>query len=92
MVIETPNNENIAGNLYPNPTNSEANLDYTIANGNEGFLCLYDITGKLILKEKLSEGENKLTINTSQLKHGVYLYNVIVDKQMITTGKLVIIK
>ena len=81
-----------AGNLYPNPTNNEANINYSIGRNNEGYLYLFDITGKLIIKEKLLPDNNILTISTNQLKLGVYLYNITVDKQIIKTGKLVVIK
>ncbi|MGQ0828229.1 MAG: T9SS type A sorting domain-containing protein [Bacteroidota bacterium] len=83
------NNENFKINLYPNPSNGNILLNYTIKQN--GILNIYDVTGKLIEEHELSANRNELQLTTN-LNNGIYLYHVIMNDKIMKSGKLVIIK
>jgi hypothetical protein len=51
-------------------------------------LNLYDITGRLVIQQNLSDGTNQ--ISTIPLKKGIYIYSVIFSNKPPASGKLVI--
>lgn len=89
------NNENDNTNatnnfsIYPNPTKEQFSLthNYDITQGNIT-LTVYDIMGRIMLTETVIS--KKQTINTSSLKAGVYLINLMQNNHILTTNKIVI--
>ncbi len=62
--------------LYPNPSKEVSVLQIRNQSAISATVLVYDITGKLVLtpaqNENLLSGENKITINTSELNNGIY--------------------
>ncbi len=62
--------------LYPNPSNEMATLSLNTQNEGVITVSVYDITGHLVAtpvqNHSLVNGENKVTINTSELNNGIY--------------------
>ena len=89
-------NQPMKGNsfkLFPNPNNGSMNLIYTLNKNEKGELYLYDLAGILIKKYTLQVGENnQLFINESALSNGVYFYKVMINDELKTSAKIVIIK
>ncbi|MGQ0829239.1 MAG: T9SS type A sorting domain-containing protein [Bacteroidota bacterium] len=81
--------ENFKINLYPNPSNGNVLLKYTIKQN--GILNIYDVTGKQIEEHELSANGNELKL-TNNLNSGIYLYQVIVNDKIVKSDKLVVIK
>ncbi|MCQ2294367.1 MAG: T9SS type A sorting domain-containing protein [Bacteroidales bacterium] len=78
--------------LYPNPAVNFAQMEIAIAKAGNTVVKVYDITGKVVLSENLgtlSEGVHNHTLNCQNLKHGMYLVNVIVAGEK-ATSKLVV--
>lgn len=71
-------NENLIGlvSLFPNPTSDLTTLKIETQKSLNLNVVIYDITGKVVLTPitnyTLAGGENKITINTSELNNGVY--------------------
>ena len=79
--------------LFPNPNNGQMNLIYSLSKSDKGELNLYDLRGLLIRKYSLQSGENnQLFINESELGNGVYFYKVMVNDELKSSDKIVIIK
>jgi hypothetical protein len=79
-VIETSNIK-----IYPNPATD--NIHITLPdNVQQGFFTLYDMQGKVLIRKGISSQE---TVSVSNLAAGVYIYNIITNKQNFT-GKLTI--
>ena len=85
---EQPSSANVA--ILPNPACDEATLVYTLAEGSEGFLLLYDAIGKQVIRYRLGTDMTRFTFNTSDLAPGAYHYLVEVDGASIGDGKLMI--
>ena len=77
-------------NIFPNPNDGEMNLEYTIKSKDRGEVNIYDITGKLVDKYILNPNNDYLLINTT-LNKGIYLYQIIVNDNMVKSDKIVII-
>lgn len=62
--------------VYPNPSNGSINLKFVegLAAGNDLSVMLMDMSGKLVYRSTLLQGEKQLSLN--QLKAGVYMLRV----------------
>jgi len=82
--------ENIS--VYPNPAKDKLNVIATLPLNTSGEINIYDAIGNKVLTLPLTEGENNLEVNMSNISAGVYFYKVIVENQTVKSDKLVIIK
>lgn len=85
-------NENLAGKLYPNPANNKLMMSYQLKENKTGWLEIYDIIGKLIIKQELLWDTYYLEINAERLNNGVYFYETLIDGKPVVKDKLLIIK
>lgn len=66
-------------NIYPNPTNSNANIDIISKNNGSINVAVYDLAGKAVFKENdvvILKGYNQLVINCVNLQVGKYIVNI----------------
>jgi hypothetical protein len=89
--VKEINDKEFKISLYPNPSNSNFLLKYTLKQDDVGAIRIYDLTGKLVEEYGLNTNRNELQLNTN-LNNGVYLYQVIVNERIVKSNKLVIIK
>ncbi|EGV42189.1 T9SS type A sorting domain-containing protein [Bizionia argentinensis JUB59] len=75
----------VAFSIYPNPASGSINISSNLNQKTK--LAVYNITGKLVLSNTISFGENRL--NISSLSSGVYLMRVSTPAKTITK-KLII--
>ena len=68
------------------------NVIATLPLNTSGEINIYDAIGNKVLTLPLTEGENNLEVNMSNISAGVYFYKVIVENQTVKSDKLVIIK
>jgi hypothetical protein len=81
------------GNIYPNPNNGSMTFKYDLAEGSVGTVEIYSIAGKLINTFKLWNGsEVMLNISVPGIENGIYFYRQIVNGEVLSQGKLAIIK
>ncbi|MCW3086348.1 MAG: hypothetical protein JWP12_3714 [Bacteroidetes bacterium] len=62
--------------LYPNPASQSTTLLFTMKDAEKVRVTLTDITGKelmLIAEEQFQKGNQKITVNTSELAAGIYI-------------------
>ena len=66
-------------NLFPNPTKDEAIVTISLDKAQHVNIVVIDILGKTVssvVEKDLSAGDNQMTLNTSDLKKGVYFVQV----------------
>ena len=68
------NKDVIASKVYPNPVSTELTVDIW---GASGQVLLTDITGQVIIRTDLQEGENR--INVEPLNSGLYLIKILAE-------------
>jgi uncharacterized repeat protein (TIGR02543 family) len=72
--------------VYPNPAKDNIHIILP-ENIHQGFFTLYDMQGKVLIRKEIS---NQETVSVNNLAKGVYIYNVITNKEKYT-GKLIIV-
>lgn len=80
--IKNISKQNINSSIYPNPTNGNAEIDFLLTSSSNINIKIYDVTGrcvKTILNEKKSEGGQKITLNATELRNGIYFYTITGD-------------
>lgn len=83
----------MVSNLYPNPATSQVSLDYSLSDPKTKVkILIQNVLGGIVEEHALSASENRLKINTSDLKPGVYFYTLLVDNKSIVTKKIIIKK
>jgi len=82
-------------NIFPNPTQSEGTLEYTLQNQSIINIGLTDITGKQIRQitnnMNKNKGTHQITFNVNELPTGVY-YCTLKVNDFINTKKLIIVR
>jgi hypothetical protein len=77
--------------VYPNPSDKEVYLNYTFAEELTNVeLLVYDITGKLISKQVLSNETDVVLINNQEIENGIYIYSIVAEGNLLGTGRFVI--
>lgn len=77
--------------VFPNPAQDRITVDLNIVAGNDVVIDFIDVTGKLVKQiADSTDGSSNFTrtINTSDLRTGLYLMNIRVDGQLASVNKL----
>jgi hypothetical protein len=84
---------NILSNPSPNPSTDEVKITFTLPEGtSRGELQLYGTSGQKIKTFQVDNRFGYIMLDNSQLPSGVYYYNIVVNGQVSTTQKFVVIK
>ncbi|WP_074226916.1 T9SS type A sorting domain-containing protein [Algoriphagus halophilus] len=79
--------------IYPNPSNRIAQLDYQLKYPNvQAKIAINSFIGNPVAEYQLDPERNSLVINVSDFNPGVYFYTLFVDNKNIVTKKLVVKK
>jgi len=81
---------------YPNPFNSTTNIEFSIPEGDEVTIEVYDITGRriaiLIHSQPLTAGEYTIPFDASALASGIYIYRVQLNSGPSLTDTMILVK
>lgn len=80
-------NININATVYPNPTSNQITLQITDRDLANMSFKVYDISGKIITENTISQDQTKIDLSQSPV--GTYLLNVQVGKKNIKTYKII---
>jgi len=78
--------------LFPNPNNGAMQLSYSLLDNETGYLIINNVMGEKVKTYKLQNGITLLNINETQLRNGIYFYQVYKNDQKVYSGKIVISK
>jgi len=67
---------NIFQSPYPNPANSIITLPYQLKQGEISTMRIYNMNGQLIETKQIDSAFDKILLNVSNYKRGMYLYEV----------------
>jgi hypothetical protein len=77
-------------NVYPNPANDFVTIDILNQNRDEAVMVrLFDSRGKMVYSETISNTNNKVTFDVSNLAEG--MYSVMISNEYFSTTKKVIV-
>ncbi len=75
--------------IYPNPSNRIAQLDYELVNPKaKAKISINSFIGNPIAEYELDPDRNSLVINVTDFQPGVYFYTLFVDNKNVVTKKL----
>lgn len=78
-------------NIYPNPANDYAELDYTVqGNVRDAKVIFYNILASPVAEYELAKNDRKLRVNTREMPTGVYFYRLVVDGKNVATKKMLV--
>lgn len=78
--------------IYPNPSNSMVNVDYTLPKNSSGKLVITDLLGRTLQSIDLSESNYTNTFNLNTYQNGIYFVNLFVNNNLIKTEKIILSK
>jgi len=77
------------GEVYPNPSNRIAQLDYTLVNPKaKARITVTSFIGNPIAEFELDPTRNSLVIPVADFQPGIYFYTLFVDNKNVVTKKL----
>ena len=76
--------------VYPNPANHVATIDYDFTGINNSSIVIYNLLGTVVEKLDVSGKSGKAKINTSLYQEGIYFYSLLFDNEVIRTQKLIV--
>ena len=83
--------ENLSiSNIYPNPANDFATLDYSLSSNKEVKVAFYNILGGRVADYELDSFDNQLRVQTRKWDNGIYLYQLMLDGKKVATKKLLV--
>lgn len=76
----------------PNPFSSNTEIAYVLSDEvRNAAIYIYDMNGRQLKSIPLySKGQGYITVNSNELKPGMYLYSLIADGQLIDTKRMVL--
>ncbi|MFT7002394.1 MAG: hypothetical protein ACI9V1_003050 [Spirosomataceae bacterium] len=78
-------------NIYPNPANAVANIEYELRDNNaKAELTFYDMLARKVSTYELNSFDRKLRVDTRNWESGIYLYQLIIDGKKVATKKLLV--
>jgi hypothetical protein len=91
------NNESAAwlGDVHPNPASNSTTIDYSLPAGAGVAVCqVYSLSGSQVAAVALpaTPGKSQVSLNTSQLAAGMYIYALVVDGKVLGTKQLAVIR
>jgi hypothetical protein len=85
------NDKITVSNIYPNPANDFAVVDYAITGSvNDASMSFYNLLGNEVANFELDKNDRKLKVPTTNWDAGVYLYQLVVDGKKVVTKKLLV--
>lgn len=78
--------EDLQWKIYPNPANDLVNIECEKLNGE---VKITDVLGKEIINEKLKMKNGKTQINVSELKNGIYFFQVYEKGKLLGVQKVI---
>ena len=100
QVVE-PEGENILGGSYPNPFSGSTSIQFSLKdNVQSGNINIYNVKGQLVKQFEIDtkdSHENRVSwdgsdLNNKQVGSGIYFYVLILNDQIISTKRMVLMK
>lgn len=84
------NGRNKLENNAPNPFNQKTTIGYQVGNGQDALINVYNMNGRQLESYQVESGQGELTISANTFKAGMYMYNLMVDGEVVSTKRMVI--
>ena len=77
--------------IYPNPASSFVTLDYQFTSKvNSAEVKIYNLLGSEVKSTSLENNGNKIRLDISDLKNGIYFYSILINNDVYQSKKLIV--
>jgi hypothetical protein len=76
--------------FHPNPTPSEATLEFELTPNQQAEVVVLDMLGSVVSTHYLSGQKGRLVLGGSEMKAGLYFTNIFVDNELYDIKRLII--
>lgn len=78
-------------NLYPNPVENTASVEFELNNATKATFRIFDINGRLmnVQEEMLSAGQQKVNLDVNSLDRGTYILQMIYNDGQVATKRFI---
>ncbi len=85
------NDKIVVRNIYPNPANDFANIEYNITgNVSDAKILIYNVLLSSVGDYDLNKSEKQLRVQTQDMPTGVYYYQLMLEGKKMATKKLIV--
>ena len=78
-------------NIYPNPANEYATLDYRLKSSNaKAKVSFHNLLGATVEEHELNSSDRQLKVYTRNWDNGVYFYQLMINGKKVATKKLIV--
>lgn len=86
--------KNILYQNNPNPFRETTTIRFSVEeeDANSAFICIFDMTGKMLKKVMITHDDSSISINSGELGEGMFFYSLIVNGREIDTKRMIITK
>ncbi len=92
--IGLPSGSLLAQN-YPNPFNPVTDIKFSVKQESQVKLIVYNLIGEVIqelVNNKIAAGHHEVSFNSNNLASGIYVYRLEVNKEIIDTKKMILVR
>ena len=87
----TASNGNILYQNAPNPFKEKTTIRFSLAPDAQNVsICIFDMTGKMLKRLPVSQGDTSVSVNGYELDEGIFLYSLLVNGQELDTKRMII--
>ena len=76
-------------NIYPNPSDSQINIDYDLEGNKKGVLEIYNMEGQLIEQKSLGDFFDKVMLDVSEYTSGTYIVKIQTDNGEVLSERFI---
>ena len=74
----------------PNPFTNQTIINYTLPKNTRATISVVDLSGKFIRDYDLSSEKGQLTISSSEIGKGIFVYALVSDNEVIISKKMIV--
>ena len=91
--IQNATEENFGLNLYPNPANTEIQIELSVPLNSDAMFIVSDLPGRQLINKNVSlvKGKQNITLDLSTLDSGSYLFQLHTSQGSVSR-KFVVVK
>jgi len=90
-VVQPQITKEISAMVFPNPARDKLTIQFTEAIDADAMICMYNNMGSLVFCDYITKGNFEKIFDVSKLKSGLYFYNVSINTNKVTSGKITIL-
>jgi hypothetical protein len=79
--------------VHPNPTSGSLSINFEIQKAfTEGSMSLMDLTGKVVLQQKIDKNQKQIVWQTDNIERGLYFVLLRIDNRIVSQTKVLVQK